>query len=200
MKLKRAHYIILAAVLCLLTAYAYRSYFSNDEILERVVQKNGYDLFQKQKPVSFEFYFDPQWIPQTNGETEYNIHLGTLNDTEIYLDTVKARDRSINIGLIAVPQMRKHSGQFLYIWDIKDSYSSSSYNPIEEWQFFDKNHESLNPLIVQYGGGEGPGNTFGLELDRKYMDAFASGIYLKYSGFILYEYRQKKMVHTSLFW
>ncbi|TNJ68123.1 hypothetical protein FE784_00200 [Paenibacillus hemerocallicola] len=199
MKLKRAHYIILAVVLCLLTAFAYKSYFSNESILERAVQKNGYDLFQKQRPVSFEFYFDPQWIPKTNGETEYNIHLGTLHNTEIYLDKVIARDRSIYIGLNAIPHMRKQSGEFLYIWDIKDNQSSSTYNPIEEWHFFDKNGESLKPLLMDYGSGEGPDNMFGIEIDKKYMDIVAAGIYFKYSGFILYEYRQKKTVQTSLF-
>jgi hypothetical protein len=199
LKLERAHYIILAVVLCLLTAFAYKSYFSNESILERAVQKNGYDLFQKQRPVSFEFYFDPQWIPKTIGETEYNIHLGTLHNTEIYLDKVIARDRSIYIGLNAIPHMRKQSGEFLYIWDIKDNQSSSSYNPIEEWHFFDKNGESLKPLLMDYGSGEGPDNMFGIEIDKKYMDIVAAGIYLKYSGFILYEYRQKKTVQTSLF-
>lgn len=199
MKLNRAHCIILAVVLCLLTAYAYRSYFSNESILERAVQKNGYDLIQKQKPASFEFYLDPQWIPKTNGETEYNIHLGTVYNTEIYLDKVIARDRSIYIGLIAIPQMRKHSGEFLYIWDIKDNHSFSLYNPIEKWEFYDKNHESLKSFMRDYGSGEGPDNMFGIEIGREYMDIVGSGIYLKYSGFILYEYRQKKMVQVSLF-
>jgi hypothetical protein len=52
---------------------------------------------------------------------------------------------------------------------------------------------------MDYGSGEGPDNMFGIEIDKKYMDIVAAGIYLKYSGFILYEYRQKKTVQTSLF-
>lgn len=159
--------------------------------MERVVQQKGYTLIQKQKPVSFEFELDPAWIPEKEGETEYRVPLGRLHNTDIYLDKVIVRSNSVYIGLDAVPQLNAYSGEFLHIWDIRDKGTSSMHDPIEEWLFYDSQGAALNQLYLNHGSGEGPGLLFGLDFEKKHMDLLRQGMRIKYSGFILYEYRQK---------
>jgi hypothetical protein len=191
MKVKRSRYTVPLLILCALTIYAYFSYYSQESILDRVVQRNGYELNQQQKSIPFEFYFDPNWLPKTSEESFYSIQLGSLHNTDIYLDRIISREKSISIGLKAIPQMKIYYGTFLYISDIKQNNTSSSYDPIDEWQFVDKNRVAIEQLRMNYGSGEGPGNTFGIEIDKKYMDLLQQGMYFKFSGFILYEYRKK---------
>ncbi|TMV50322.1 hypothetical protein FE783_12280 [Paenibacillus mesophilus] len=189
--MKRSRYMVPLLLLCALTVYAYISYYSQESILDRVVQRNGYELYQRQQSVPFEFYLDPDWLPKTSEEVEYHIQLGSLHNTDIILDRIISRDKSIYIGLKAVPHMKIFLGSFLYIWDIKDNNTSSSYDPIDEWQLLDKNRLPLQQFTMNYGTGEGPGNTFGIEIDKKYMELLQQGLYFKFSGFILYEYWKK---------
>jgi len=192
-KNKRTWVISLVIVFVVIVGYRYyMEHFSNEGVFNNITQRNGYSLTMLQEQLPIELFIEPEWIPFTPDERkQLNMKLLELDGTSIYLDNVWNKGDEIYFSFHTKLNMNYWSGEFLYNGIFHDNGAFSFPAP-GEVILYDKEQNSIN----LGGHGEGPGADFSFGIRAEDQHRINQGLYVKYSRFILYEYKKKRSPYS----
>lgn len=138
----------------------------------------------QQEQVPIEVFIDPEWIPfQEDERKELNMKLLELHDTTLYLTDVWNRGQDIYFSFHTENHMDYERGEFLYngVFNEDGTFTSPSVGGIT---LYDKENNSL--AIGQTGYGPDADFSFGISIQDQ--ELIKKGFYVKYTGYILYDY------------
>lgn len=185
---KKYSIISVVIILAIIVGYRYYTlYFSNTGIFTNVTQRDGYALTLQQEQVPIEVFIDPEWIPfQEDERKELNMKLLEVHDTTLYLTDVWNRGQDIYFSFHAEHHMDYKRGEFLYngVFNEDGTFTSPSVGGIT---LYDKEN---NPLAIGQTG-YGPDADFSFGISIQDQELIKNGFYVKYTGYILYDYSKK---------
>ncbi|QUH29616.1 hypothetical protein [Vallitalea guaymasensis] len=177
-------------ILCLLLAFGYKYYcynYSNEGILENVINRNGYILNKINEPVSIKLFVKPEWIPYNSiKEVDLGEKLLELHSTDIILNNIKNTGNNIDFSFQTKYSLKFNSGTFIYNGILNENGTCTLITTYKNLILYDKNKKQ-----IQLGqcGSNSKGFSFSIIPENyKYIE---EGFYVEYSGFILYEYIKK---------
>ncbi|WP_047983208.1 hypothetical protein [Ornithinibacillus californiensis] len=166
----------------------YHNNFTDEGILENVIERDGYILERKNDKETVKLYIKPEWIPfNDTKEHDLDIELARENNTGIILDEVWNREIDIYFSFDTTYDLNFTRGSFMYngIFNEDGTYTTNS-------SYWDYSIYNLNNEKVDFGqSGQGPNSTFGFAIEPENYDLIRDGFYVEYSGFYLYEYNKK---------
>lgn len=185
-KRKKVYSFIIFTVFCAVFAYlSYNETYSNEGILEKVTEREGYTLSLIKNNETVEFYVKPEWIPfNSKKEKEFDIKITTKENTNIILDSVWNREIDIYFTFDTTYNLDYNKGRFMYngIFNEDGTYTTTSSQ--QEYYLYNHNKELID--VGQFG--RGPNSAFGFAINPENYDLIKDGFYVRYSGFYLYEY------------
>lgn len=179
--------IVFISVIYFIGHRIYSTEFSNKGILENAINRDGYMLELVQEHMPIEFYIEPDMIPNNIGEKKNIVQpLLEVNNTLIILDNVWNRANDIYFSFTTTYRMNFFKGEFLYnnVFHEDGSVTAPSSG---EFKIFDNEGNE-----IQNGGtGTGPNADFSFAIRHEDQNKIENGVYVKYTGYILYKYKRK---------
>ena len=161
--------------------------FSNEGILENVINKHGYSVNIKKEQVLIEVYIKPEWITfEPDEKKNLNVKVLEINNTNITLDNVWNRGNDIYFSFHTTTNMKYSSGEFLYNVVLNEDGTFTQPSP-GKILIYDENHKNIP--VGQTGYGPGGDFSFGIQPENQIN--IKNGFYVNYTGYILYEYIKK---------
>lgn len=181
-------FISIVIVLFIIVSYRYyTNNFTNSGILKKVTNQDGYSLSIQRKQIPIEIFVKPNWIPFHQKERkDLNKTLLEKHSTNIVLDNTWNRGNDIYFSFHATFDMHYRKGEFLYNGVFNDDGSITSPS-IGKITLFDKERNSFPTGQIGYG----PGADFSFGVQPKDQKFIKDGFYVKYTGYILYNYSKK---------
>lgn len=187
MKRKTALILMVFAVVVIGYQYYYSNY-TDTGIFDNVIKRQGYTLKQIKKPVSVELFIKPEWIPfKSDEQKKLTIKLIEKNSTNVFVDNVLNRGNDIYFNFHTTFNMKHNNGEFLYNGVFNDDGTFTTYGSPYDFILYDKNGNKID--VGQTG--DGPNADFSFGVNPENQELLRDGFYVKYSGFILYEYSKK---------
>jgi hypothetical protein len=180
--------VTLVLVAMVLMFYRYYSLkYTEQAILDNVTSRDGYALVNQQEQVPIEVFIKPEWIPfKPNEQKELYKKLLETHNTTILLNNVWNRGNDIYFSFHAEFNMKYKAGEFLYNGIFNEDGTFSTPSP-GEITIYDKDRNKI-PLGQQ---GYGPGADFSFGIQPQDQKRIQNGFYIKYTGYILYNYSKK---------
>ncbi|WJH35511.1 hypothetical protein N6H14_05710 [Paenibacillus sp. CC-CFT747] len=180
--------LILVTVGFVVICYRYYSLnYSQQAILDNVTSRDGYTLVNQQEQVPIELFIRPEWIPfKPKEEKNINEKLYESHNTIIHLKNIWNRGNDIYFSFQAEFNMKYKTGEFLYNGIFNEDGTFSSPSP-GEITIYDKDRNKI-PLGQQ---GYGPDAAFSFGVEPQFQNRIQNGFYIKYTGYILYNYSKK---------
>lgn len=171
---------------CVLLGYLYyKETYSDEGILDNVVERDGYTLNLIKSNETVEFYIKPEWIPfDSNKEKKFDIELTNKDNTNIILDEVSNRGSDIYFNFDTTYNMIYKEGTFLYNGIFNDDGTFTTNGSYNDFYLYNKKGEQIGVGQTGYG----PNSSFGLAISPENYNLIRDGFYVKYSGFYRYEY------------
>lgn len=187
MRKKRIFWVILCLFILVFGYKYYDNNCSNEGILEKVKNRNGYILNQIQEPVIIKLFIKPEWIPfNSDKKIDLNEKLLELHSTNIILDHVENTGNEIYFSFRATYSMDYNNGAFIYNGILNEDGTFTSSTAYKELMLYNKNQTKIEE--GQSGGGS---RSFSFGIVPENYKYIKEGFYVEYSGFILYEYIKK---------
>ncbi|UCZ51483.1 hypothetical protein LGQ02_11400 [Bacillus shivajii] len=189
MKIKKRFIALIFLFLMIVFGYfIYLDHFTNEGIYENVINQNHYQLQKIDNSITFELFIKPDWIPTKSGEEkELNSLTVKHYDTEIYLDQAVNRGHDIYFNFRTANNMKFSGGKFVSKSFINDDGTFTANADPYSIQLYD--HQSRPLDIGQRGFG--PGENFSFGVPKGDQEKIKDGFYVRYSGYVLYEYFRK---------
>ncbi|MGO4888031.1 hypothetical protein ACJ2A9_09760 [Anaerobacillus sp. MEB173] len=183
---KRMFFSLILVGCLVLIAYLFFNYnYSNEAILGKVTDRNGYTLNQVKTPVTVELFIQPGWIPlNSNEKKEINIKLKEDNNTMIILKSVWNRGTDIYFSFTTTYNLNRNNGNFLYNGIFNKDGTFTSFGSSNDFYLYNNKNEKIE--VGQTGRGPKSDFSFGITSDN--YSLLEDGFYVKYYGFILYDY------------
>lgn len=164
--------------------FLYNRYNTN-RIYDRVLQQDGYQLYEIQNLVTFTVFIDPEWIPTRNGEEmQLNKELCKINNVSIVLERTIHRGNDIYFVFDAIPVIGYKEGEFLSHYIINQDGTSSMTDNSNMFHVYNNKNSVID--VGQHGFGPSSQFSFGLNIEN--YDLFADGFYMDYNSSIIYGY------------
>jgi hypothetical protein len=162
----------------------YNKNLSRDGIYHKVLNRDGYEIHEVQKPVNFTVYIEPTWIPNNKDEViELNKVIKKVGKVEILLESIMHRGNDIYFNFDARPFINYDSGEFLYHYIFNEDGTATSYILSDSFNIYNKNTK------IDVGQrGFGPDSKFSFGINIENYDAIKDGFTLEYNSSILYGY------------
>lgn len=186
---KRKNIVLIFLILLVIVTLIYRAYtihFTNEAIINKVIDREEYSLSLETKQIPVELFIKPEWIAFNKDERkELTIDLLEMHNTNILLDNVWNRGNDIYFSFATIFNMKYKEGEFLYNGFFNDDGTFTS--PLEEVKLYDKN---MNEFPVGQTG-TGPEASFSFGIQPEEQELIREGFYVKYNGFNLYRYYRR---------
>lgn len=173
-KPKRIVLFCLTSIVVLIFAYKYYgSNYTNEGILNNVIDKDGYSLSLETEEIPLELFIKPEWIAFYQDERkELKVKLIELHNTTIWLDNVWNRGNDIYFSFTTSFNMNYKAGKFLYngIFNTDGTFTS----PSGDVKLYDKD---MNEFTVgQIGFGPEAAFSFGIQPEEQKL--ISEGFYV----------------------
>lgn len=163
----------------------YNNQFSEKGIYNNVINQNGYEVYEIQKPIQFTVFVDPTWIPTKENEViTLNEEIARVGKVGIVLKSVMHRGNDIYFNFDDLPYITFEKGEFLESFEINEDGTFTTYSLIDGFYLYE--NEGTEILVGQRGVG--PSSKFSFGINIEYYDQITDGFYLDYKGSILYGY------------
>ncbi|GIO91063.1 hypothetical protein [Paenibacillus lactis] len=186
---KRKNIVLVLLILSVIVILIYRSYtinFTNEGIINKVIDRDGYSLSLETKQIPVEIFIKPEWIAFNLDERkELKIPLLEMHNTNILLDNVWNRGNDIYFSFTTTFHMKYKAGKLLYNGFLNEDGTFTS--PAGELKLYDQN---MNEFPVGQIG-TGPGSSFSFGIQPEEQKLISEGFYVMYSGFNLYNYYKR---------
>ncbi|HHW00234.1 MAG TPA: hypothetical protein GXX36_11845 [Clostridiaceae bacterium] len=174
-------------ILCiiLMSSIFYKNYISKEGIFNNVLNKDGYKIYEIQKPATFTAFIEPTWIPKNKNEVvRLNKEIGKMGKVRVLIERVMHRGNDIYFNFDAKQFIKYDSGEFLYHYIINEDGTFTSYHPANAFNIYDNN----NNIIDVGQRGYGPVSKFSFGIDIENYDVIKDGFTIEFNGGILYLY------------
>lgn len=112
---KRVPLIVISIIALLFVYKYYTSNYTNEGIINNVIDKDGYSLSLETEQSPLEMFIKPEWIAFNQDERkELKVKLLELNNTDIWLEHVWNRGSDIYFSITTSFNMNYNAGEFLY--------------------------------------------------------------------------------------
>lgn len=167
-------------------AFIYLDKYSKKGIYNNVLNQNGYEIYEIQKPIYFSAYIESAWIPtlnptKDNEVIELNKEINKIGDVSIIIESIMNRGNDIYFNFDATPYITYEKGEFLYNSIFNDDGTATSYNNYPS--FIIQNNRNMKVDIGQNGYGPMSKFSFGVNIDN--YDLISDGFTLEYNCSIL---------------
>ncbi len=164
-----------------------------EAIFNRVRNRDGYTIYEIQKPITFTAYIEPTWIPKNEDEViELNKEIGKVGKVGILIESVMHRGNDIYFNFDAKQFINNDSGEFLYNDILNEDGTATSYNL---WDAFNIYNNNTKIDVGQRGYGPGSKFSFGINIEN--YDVIKDGFTLKFNGGILYGYSNLESIGSN---
>lgn len=188
MKRKITFTVIICTLIILLSYKYYYVNYSDQGILEKVINKKGYSLNQVQEPISIKLFIRPEWIPFTpDQKLLLNEQLAKIHSTDIILDNIWNRGNDIYFSFRTTYELAYQGGELLYNGVFNEDGSFSWSSRIDGIILYDENGTRIS--VGQKGSGPESDFSFGIEPED--YEIIKNGFYVEYNDFVLYQYALK---------
>jgi hypothetical protein len=175
----------LTLVVALFGFAIYNNQFSEKGIYNNVINQNGYEVYEIQKPIQFTVFIDPSWIPTKENEViELNEEIAKVSNVGIVLKSVMHRGNDIYFNFDDIPYITFEKGEFLHNYEINEDGTSTTFSLSDGYYMYKKDGAEI--LVGQRGIGPSARFSFGINIE--FYDQITDGFYLDYKGSILYGY------------
>lgn len=159
--------------------------YSKYGIYVNVLNQDGYDVYELQKPVHFSAYIEPDWIPTKEDEVkELNKEIFRIGKVKIVIESVVNRGNDIYFNFDGIPYLKYNEGEFLSGSILNEDGTATDYNNANA--FLVTNNDNI---IVDIGQrGFGPEAKFSFAIDMDNYDLIADGFTMEYNSSIHYGY------------
>ncbi len=170
---------------------------SEEAIFNNIINRDGYTIYEIQKPISFTVYIEPTWIPKNEDEViNLNKGIGEVGKVGILLENVMHRGNDIYFNFDARQFINYDSGEFLYHSTFNEDGTIATYHPSNAFNIYDKKNNKIDVAVGQRGYG--PNSKFSFGIDIEYFDVIKDGFTLEYNGGILYGYSNLKSINSEV--
>jgi hypothetical protein len=187
----RIAFRIVFLVAALLIALYLKYNFSASGIYRNVINQNGYQVFEIQKPIHFSTFIKPSWIPTKENEVlKVNEDIAEVSNVNIVLESVIYRENDIYFNFDAKQLIEHSKGEILANYVLNPDGTCTTYTPRNGFHIYNKNNE------IDVGQtGFGPDSKFSFGIDLENYNSIKDGFTFVYNGSILYGYSKINWQH-----
>ena len=172
----------------MVSALFYINKYSKKGIYKNVLNQDGYEIYEIQKPVHFSTYIEPEWIPtlnptEDNKVIELNKEISKVGNVAIIIESIMHRGNDIYFNFDAIPYITYEEGEFLYNYTFNDDGTATTYNNYPTFIIYNNSNMQVDKGQNGFGSSQ---FSFGIDIDN--YDLIKDGFTLEYNSSILYGY------------